>query len=84
MTSHHELVYKVKTGECKSPFEKDFPYQLDKIKEKYMPLTFLFDSETANFLDYSLYKIIEKNVTLTKVEEIKGYEHIYEFTSEHL
>lgn len=22
--------------------------------------------------------------TLTKVKEIKGYEHIYEFTSEHL
>lgn len=61
MTSHHELVYKVKTGECESPYKEDFIYQLDTLMDKYTGSDFLPDRETMNFLDAMLYEIIKKN-----------------------
>ena len=63
MTSHHELVYKVKTGECENPYKEDFIYQLNMFTDKYTGSGFLFlpDRETMNFLDTMLYEIIKKN-----------------------
>lgn len=63
MTSHHDLVYKVKTGECENPYKEDFVYQLNTFIDKYTGPGFLFlpDRETMNFLDAMLYEIIKKN-----------------------
>lgn len=61
MTSCHELVYKVKTGECENPYKEDFIYQLDMFMDKYTEPGFLPDRETMNFLDAMLYEIIKKN-----------------------
>ena len=61
MTSHHELVYKVKTGECENPYKEDFIHQLDTFMNKYAETRFLIDHETMNFLDTMLYEIIKKN-----------------------
>lgn len=70
LTSHHDLVYKVKTGECESPYKKDFVYQLNTFIDKYTGPGFLFlpDRETMNFLDTVLYEIIRKN-TLPELNE---------------
>jgi len=64
MTSHHELVYKVKTGECESPYKEDFIYQLNMFIDKHTGTGFLPDRETMNFLDTMLYEIIRKNVKI--------------------
>lgn len=64
MTSHHELVYKVKTGECESPYKENFIYQLDMLMDKYTGIGFVVDHETAGFLDDMLYEIIRKNVKI--------------------
>ena len=64
MTSHHELVYKVKTGECESPYKENFIYQLDMLMDKYTRIGFIVDHETANLLDDMLYEIVRKNVKI--------------------
>lgn len=66
LTSHHDLVYKVKTGECESPYKEDFIHQLNMFTDKYIGSEFLFlpDRETMNFLDTMLYEIIRKNVKI--------------------
>ena len=61
LTSHHDLVYKVKTGECESPYKGDFVYQLNMFIDKHTGSGFLPDRETMNFLDSVLYEIIRKN-----------------------
>ena len=64
MTSHHELVYKVKTGECENPYKEDFIYQLDMFMDKHTGTGFLPDRETVNFLDTMLCEIVKKNTLL--------------------
>jgi len=64
MTSHHELVYKVKTGECESPYKENFIYQLDMLMDKYTRIGFIVDHETASLLDDMLYEIVRKNVKI--------------------
>ena len=64
MTSHHELVYKVKTGECDSPYKENFIYQLDMLMDKYTKIGFIVDHETASLLDDMLYEIVRKNVKI--------------------
>jgi len=64
MTSHHELVYKVKTGECENPYKEDFIYQLDMFMDKYTGTNFLVDHETTNLLDDMLCEIVRKNVKI--------------------
>ena len=64
MTSHHELVYKVKTGECENPYKEDFIYHLDMLMDKYTEPGFLPDRETANLLDDMLCEIVRKNALL--------------------
>ena len=61
MTSHHDLVYKVKTGECENPYKENFIYRLNMFIDKYTGSGFLPDRETMNFLDAMLYEIIKKN-----------------------
>ena len=64
MTSHYELVYKVKRGECENPYKEDFLYQLDMFMDKYTVTNFLVDHETTNLLDDMLCEIVRKNVKI--------------------
>lgn len=64
LTSHHDLVYKVKTGECENPYKEDFIYHLDMFMDKYTEPGFLPDRETANLLDDMLCEIVRKNTLL--------------------
>ena len=64
LTSHHDLVYKVKTGECESPYKEDFVYQLNTFMDKHTGTGFLPDTETMNFLNTMLCEIVRKNTLL--------------------
>ena len=64
LTSHHDLVYKVKTGECESPYKEDFVDQLYTFMDKHTGIGFLPDTETMNFLNTMLCEIVRKNTLL--------------------
>ena len=68
ITSHHEIIRKIKMGECKSPLKVDLLTSLESFEKGYGGI-FLFNGETAGFVDSWLYDIINKNITLTKVEK---------------